>query len=151
MTTGSTPGNYWGSATHFRLPAQVLNEVHALVRKGQRIQAIKLIRTHAGCGLAEGKAAVERLNGRLPDGPKLLPLVDIKSMVINTGDGEVTVDLEGLQLMGLMQLERLGLEECRRIIDLVERIENWQQGDRRPEDRRDMNMQHPPGRPVQIT
>ena len=132
MTTGSTPGNYWGSATHFRLPAQVLNEVHALVRKGQRIQAIKLIRTHAGCGLAEGKAAVERIEGRQPDGPLLLPFLEIKSMVVNTGDGEVTVDLEGLQLMGLMQLERLGLEECRRILDLVERIEDWHRGGRSP-------------------
>jgi hypothetical protein len=42
------------------------------------------------------------------------------------------VDLEGLQLMGLMQLERLGLEECRRILDLVERIEDWHRGGRSP-------------------
>lgn len=126
------PDRYWGSATHFRLPVQVLNEVHDLVRRHQRIQAIKLIRTHAGCGLAEGKAAVERIEGRQPDGPLLLPFLEIKSMVINTGDGEVTVDLEGLQLMGLMQLERLGLEECRRILDLVERIEDWHRGGRSP-------------------
>jgi hypothetical protein len=39
--------------------------------------------------------------------------------VVNTGEGDVTVDLEGLQLMGLMRLEKLGLEECRRILDLV--------------------------------
>jgi hypothetical protein len=132
VTTGSTPGNYWGSATHFRLPVQVLKEVRDLVRRQQRIQAIKLIRSHAGCGLAEAKAATERLEGRLPDGPLLLPFLEIKSMVVNTGDGEVTVDLEGLQLMGLMQLERLGLEECRRILDLVERIEDWHRGGRSP-------------------
>lgn len=120
--------NYWGSATHFRVPNHVIAEVTGLVRKKQFIQAIKLIRVHAGCGLAEAKAAAERLDGRQPDGPKLLPLMDIKSMVLNTGEGDVTVDLEGLQLMGLMQLERLGLEECRRIIDLVERIKAWQTG-----------------------
>ncbi len=120
--------NYWGSATHFRIPGHVIAEVAGLVRKGQRIQAIKLIRVHAGCGLAEAKAATERLEGRQPDGPQLLPFLEIKSMVINTGDGEVTVDLEGLQLMGLMQLERLGLDECRRVLDLVERIQAWQTG-----------------------
>ena len=120
--------NYWGTATHFRMPAQAINEVRELVRKGQRIQAIKLIRTHTGCGLAEGKAAVERLEGNQPQGPQLLPFLDIKSFVINTGDGDLTVDLEGLQLMGLMNLERLGLDECRRILDLVQRIEDWQAG-----------------------
>jgi hypothetical protein len=121
-------GNYWGTATHFRMAAHVLTEVHELVRKGYRIAAIKLIRTHTGCSLAEGKAAVERIEGHLPDGPRLLPFLDIKSMVINTGAGDVTVDLEGLQLMGLMNLERLGLDECRRILDLVQRIEDWQAG-----------------------
>ena len=120
--------NYWGTTTHFRLPGHVIAEVESLVRKQQRIAAIKLLRTHTGCSLSEGKAAVERLEGRQPDGPQLLPFLEIKSMVINTGDGEVTVDLEGLQLMGLMQLERLGLDECRRVLDLAERIQTWQTG-----------------------
>jgi len=117
--------NYWGTATHFRLPVQAIREVEELVRKQQRIAAIKIIRTHTGCGLAEAKAAVERIDGREPNGPRLLPFLEIKSIVINTGGGDVTVDLEGLQLMGLMQLERLGLEECRRILDLVAAIEAW--------------------------
>ena len=117
--------NYWGTATHFRLPIQAIREVEALVRTQQRIAAIKLIRTHTGCGLAEGKAAVERIEGKLPNGPRLLPFLEIKSIVVNAGDGDVTVDLEGLQLMGLMNLERLGLEECRRILDLVGAIEAW--------------------------
>ena len=117
--------NYWGTVTHFRLPVQALVEVKELVRKQQRIAAIKIIRTHTGCGLAAGKAAVERLEGRQPDGPKLLPFLEIKSIVVNTGEGDVTVDLEGLQLMGLMQLEKLGLQECRRILDLVAAIEAW--------------------------
>lgn len=116
---------YWGTATYFRMPTQAIREVEELVRTNQRIQAIKLIRTHARCGLAEAKAAVERLEGRCPDGPKLLPFLEIKSMVITTGEGDLTVDLEGLQLMGLMNLEKLGLEECRRILDLVGAIEAW--------------------------
>lgn len=117
--------NYWGTVTHFRMPTQAIQEVEALVRTQQRIAAIKLIRTHTGCGLAEGKAAIERIEGKLPNGPRLLPFLEIKSIVVNAGDGEVTVDLEGLQLMGLMQLEKLGLQECRRILDLVAAIEAW--------------------------
>lgn len=117
--------NYWGNATYFRMPAQAIREVEELVRTQRRIEAIKLIRTHAGCGLAEAKAAVERLAGCCPNGPKLLPFLEIKSMVITTGEGDLTVDLEGLQLMGLMNLEKLGLEECRRILDLVGAIEAW--------------------------
>ena len=119
---------YWGTATYFRMPTQAIREVEHLVYNGRRIEAIKLIRTHTGCGLAEAKAATERIEGRCPDGPKLLPFLEIKSMVINTGEGDVTVDLEGLQLMGLMNLERLGLEECRRILDLVGAIEAWRDG-----------------------
>lgn len=117
--------NYWGTTTHFRMPIQAIREVEALVRTQQRIAAIKLIRTHTGCGLAEGKAAVERIEGKLPNGPRLLPFLEIKSIVVNAGDGDVTVDVEGLQLMGLMNLERLGLDECRRILDLVGAIEAW--------------------------
>lgn len=116
---------YWGTATYFRMPTQAIREAEELVRTNQRIQAIKLIRTHARCGLAEAKAAVERLEGCCPNGPKLLPFLEIKSMVITTGEGDLTVDLEGLQLMGLMNLEKLGLEECRRILDLVGAIEAW--------------------------
>lgn len=133
--------NYWGKATHFRMPTQAIREVEELVRKGQRIPAIKLIRTHTLCGLAEGKAAVERIEGKLPNGPKLLPFLEIKSMVITTGEGDLTVDLEGLQLMGLMNLEKLGLEECRRILDLVGAIEAWRdQG--RASDEKARNQDH---------
>jgi hypothetical protein len=118
-------GNYWGTATHFRIPAQAISEVNRLARQGSRIEAIKLIRTHARCGLAEAKAVVERIEGKEPNGPRLLPFMEIKSLVIDMGAGAVTVDLEGLQMTGLMQLERLGLDECRRILDLVALIEGW--------------------------
>jgi len=116
---------YWGTATRFRMPTAAIQEVRDLISSGQRIQAIKVVRNHTSCGLAEAKAAVERIEGREPHGPKLLPFLAIKSMVITTGEGDLTVDLDGLQLMGLMNLEKLGLEECRRILDLVGAIEAW--------------------------
>lgn len=126
MTTGR--GNYWGSATHFRVPAQAIREVEEILRTGQKIQAIKVVRTHAKCGLAEAKAVVERMMGIEPNGPQLLPHFEIKSITLVGGGGEVTVDLEGMQLMGLMQLQTLGLDECRRVLDLVALIEGWRNG-----------------------
>jgi len=120
--------NYWGHATHFRVPAQTIRDVEELVQRGQKIQAIKVVRDAARCGLAEGKAAVDRIAGVEPNGPRLIPNFDIKSITLTTGEGEMTVDLEGMQLMGLMQLQTLGIDECRRVLDLVDRIREWQTG-----------------------
>ena len=121
-------GNYWGPATHFRVPAGAIREVEEILRAGQKIQAIKVVRTHSGCGLAEAKAVVERMMGIEPNGPQLLPHFDIKSITLVGAEGEMTVDLEGMQLMGLMQLQTLGLDECRRVLDLVALIEGWRNG-----------------------
>ena len=120
---------YWGTATHFRMPIAAIQEVRELISNGQRIPAIKVIRNHTRCGLAEAKATVERIEGKEPHGPKLLPLMTIKSMVIATGEGDLTVDLDGLQLMGLMQLQSLGLDECRHILKLVDSLNEWQGAD----------------------
>lgn len=120
---------YWGTATHFRMPIAAIQEVRELISNGQWIPAIKVIRNHTRCAPSEAKAAVERIEGKEPHGPKLLPLLTIKSMVITTGEGDVTVDLEGLQLMGLMQLQSLGLDECRHILKLVDSLNEWQGAD----------------------
>ena len=121
-----TNNNHW--AAHYRVPAHVISEVNELLAGGLKLQAIKVVRDHARCGLAESKAIVERLQGTQPNGPRLIPNFDIKSITLVGGDGEMTVDLEGMQLMGLMQLQTLGLDECRRILDLVDRLREWQTG-----------------------
>lgn len=41
----------------------VMEDIQILVRKGQLIPAIKLYRERTGVGLAEAKAAVERMKG----------------------------------------------------------------------------------------
>jgi len=131
--TTMTNNNYW--AAHYRVPAHVISEVNELIAGGLKIQAIKVVRDHARCGLAESKAIVERLQGIEPNGPRLIPKFDIKSITLVGGDGEMTVDLEGMQLMGLMQLQTLGLDECRRVLDLVALIEGWR-ADRAAEDQK---------------
>lgn len=125
---GMVNKNYWGHATHFRASSQTICEVNGLVAAGRMIEAIKVLRDAVGCGLAEGKAVVDRIAGRAPNGPRLIPNFDIKSITLTTGEGEMTVDLEGMQLMGLMQLQTLGIDECRRVLDLVDRIREWQTG-----------------------
>lgn len=40
-----------------------------LVRQGRKIEAIKLVREQTGCGLAEAKAAVEKLERGEPSEP----------------------------------------------------------------------------------
>ncbi len=121
------PGTpYWGTATHFRVPIKVIKEIRDWLSQGQVISAIKTLVAATGCGLAEAKAATERLSGKTSEGPRILPLIKIKSITLDAGDGELTVDLEGLQLMGLMQLQSLGLDECRHILGLVDRLNEWQ-------------------------
>lgn len=120
---------YWGTATHFRVSALTIREVEACLQRGQKIKAIKVVQSAANCGLAEAKATVERLQGIEPNGPRLLLHLEIKSITLNTGDGELTVDMEGLQLMGLMQLQSLGLDECRHILKLVDSLNEWQGAD----------------------
>lgn len=49
---------------HYSQPADpVMEDIQMLVRKGNLIQAIKLYRERTGVGLAEAKAAVERMRG----------------------------------------------------------------------------------------
>lgn len=120
--------NYWGNATHFRVPSQTIREIEEHVAAGRKIQPIRILRDVAGCSLAEGKAVVDRIAGLEPNGPRLLPNFDIKSITLSGLDGDVVVDLEGMQLMGLMNIPSLGIDECRRILDLVDRLRDWQTG-----------------------
>lgn len=100
-----------------------------LARKGNRIGAIKALRDETGCGLAVGKAAVETVMAPVMyTWPRILPPLHVKSITLVVDAGEVTVDLEGLQLLGLMRLESVGLEDCRSILRLVEAIQGWQSG-----------------------
>jgi ribosomal protein L7/L12 len=51
-----------------------------LVRQGRKIEAIKLVREQTGCGLAEAKAAVEKLERGEADGPAA-PAGDLKEEI----------------------------------------------------------------------
>ena len=46
---------------------------------------------------------------------------------IRTPDGDVTVDLEGLQLTGLMAMNTMGLDTCRAVLSLHDAIQEWRE------------------------
>ena len=113
---------------YLRVPKQRIDEVLAHLQGNKTIQAIKVVRASTGCGLKEAKQAVDRLKGKqVPhDAPYIRPLVELKSVNINIGDGEVQLDLEGLQLTLLTNMEKIGIETTRRLIELYDMLNEWQ-------------------------
>ncbi len=103
---------------------------------GKKIAAIKHLRKSCVgiemLGLREAKQAVERMNGQDLSGtaPVITQFPIIKRVVLDMGDGEVTVDLETMELLILKDVERLGLESCGSILDFVHTLKAWSEGQR---------------------
>jgi hypothetical protein len=120
-----------------------------------KINAIKLVRnasrhstpdlfdptkTRAGVGLKEAKEAVELLmaqRGMLhtdgtpcitPPNPSayIVPFQPIKSIVVNMGGGDVTLDVDELSLKFSEGLTSLPLADVKRLFDLWQRIKDWE-------------------------
>ena len=108
--------------------------------KGRKIGAIKALRNESGSGLKEAKHAIERLQQELginPPGlapdyiescPKIIVGPIIKKLTVDFGDGEIEVDLEHMQMQGLMQMQKIGLEACGEILDLVDTLTAFANG-----------------------
>ena len=99
----------------------------------QKIQAIKVLRAETKCGLKEAKLAVEnkfQSNSYVPNSEAfdIKPLVTIKSILVNFGDGDVSLSLEDLHMMTLVNMTQLGIDETRRILDLYDLISAWEGG-----------------------
>ena len=106
---------------------------------GQKIQAIKKLRGECGTGLKVAKNAVERLMyERSGDGfkthsehqnaPRIIVGPIIKKLTLDFGDGDIEVDLETMEMMALMQMQKIGLEACGEILDLVETLKAFANG-----------------------
>ena len=97
---------------------------------GRKIGAIKHLRNVAKLGLKEAKLAVERLAGQsVPhDGLHLVMAPLIMRVVVDLGEGEVTFDLETMELLILKDVERLGLESCGQMLDFVHTLKAWSEG-----------------------
>ena len=105
--------------------ATTFKEIKSSREAGKKIAAIKTLRSATKCGLKEAKHAIERWAGERNDGPILAPCYDIVNVTLRTPDGDVTVDMEGLQLTGLMAMTTMGLDTCRAVLSLHDAIQTW--------------------------
>ena len=127
--------NRYNAATKtLRVSGSVLNELDALMSgpNPQKIKAIKLLRTETKCGLREAKQAVEKRfqssysHPPSPDAFDIRPLVSVKSITVNLGEGEVTLSIDDLHMMTLVNMNQIGIEETRRLLDLHDLICGWE-------------------------
>jgi hypothetical protein len=108
-------------------------EIENLLDEGKKIAAIKHLRKSCvgieQLGLREAKDAVENMAGHgRPNAPTVMQSPFIKRIVVDMGDGEVTIDLETMELLVLKDVERLGLESCGQMLDFVHTIKAWSEG-----------------------
>ncbi|HIL98938.1 MAG TPA: hypothetical protein EYG51_23980 [Pseudomonadales bacterium] len=123
-----------------RILANDFEEVVACLEAGHKIQAIKKLRnaTEPKCGLKEAKWAVERLacergiarpsTTTHADAPRIVCGPVIRKMILNYGHGDIELDLEGMQLKALMDMQTIGLDACRDILNLVDVLAAFSEG-----------------------
>ena len=141
--------------THtIRISTKHLHEVRDLLDKGQKINAIKRARTIGKSfpgreveendgtgnivtridhrvGLKHAKDAVEALMGACANPTaKFIPQLRIKRFVVDTEDGELELDLDGLQLRLLGNLNEASLSDVAELLEVVSFIRKWQGDDK---------------------
>ncbi len=111
-----------------RVSSDTLNELNSLMGSKQKIKAIKILRSETKCGLREAKEALERCfeSSASPTAFDIRPLTTIKSITINMGEGDVTLSMDDLQMMTLVNMTSIGIEETRRILDLHDMLSAWE-------------------------
>ena len=118
---------------------KVLNEIKNDLDNSspKKIAAIKRLRSATQLDLRTAKYAIERLQqeefgGTYPqamiEGRKIITSPLVKRIIIDMGDGEIEVDLEGLQMRALSDLQVIGLESCGHILDLVDILHAFSSG-----------------------
>ena len=105
----------------------VFKEITEYYNAGKKIKAIKILRSATSCGLKEAKTGIERWAGLHNEGPIIRGCYDILGVTIRTPDGDITVDMENLQLTGLMTLSTMGLDTCRSLLSLHSALERWRE------------------------
>ena len=121
-----------------------LNKINAIkvVRDAKRhtyISTDGLGVTRPGVGLAEAKEAVELLMAErgcttsdgtpctAPANPRarIVPFQPIQKITVDMGSGPVEVDLEGMSLQFLGQMDKIPLSEVAALVDLYNRVNEW--------------------------
>ena len=126
--------------------AEGFAEMKESLKAGKKINAIKALRRTAvpppglkKIGLREAKFAVERFvnealgDKRYPVHPEALRITVgpiVKEMVVDFGEGPVTMDLDAMEIKVLTQLNTIGLEACGRMLELCKVIKAFSEGKR---------------------
>ena len=125
---------------YYRVSTSTYNDVVTSLKDGKKIAAIKALRSSTSCGLKEAKLAVERLavnigvhshrdyKDAVSSGAAIVCGPAIKKLVVNYGDSDIEVDLEGMQLRALMEMSAIGLDACRDILTLVDTLTAFSEG-----------------------
>jgi len=143
---------------NIRLTSEEWSKLNALLKEGpvNKIAAIKLVRdaklhhtvdpvtghTRPGVGLKEAKEAVEHYmssrgmknsDGSEPwsggePSARIVPFQPIRRIVIDMGEGEVEVDMDGMSLKFLSTMTTLKLEDLAKLVDLYNRVKDWEKG-----------------------
>ena len=120
------------NARVLRVDTKTLREIEELMGgpSPQKIAAIKLLRAESKCGLKEAKQPIEKRfqpsYGTPADAFDFKPLITVKSITVNLGEGDVSLSLEELHMMTLVNMTQLGIDETRRILDLYDLIRKWE-------------------------
>ena len=63
----------------------------------------------------------------MPTNPRgrIVTLQPIKRIIVDMGSGEIEVDLEGMSLQFLSQMNKVPLSEIAALVDLYNRVKEW--------------------------
>jgi hypothetical protein len=126
--------------------AEGFAEMRDSLKAGKKISAIKALRRTAvpppgykTLGLREAKGAVERFAFEVlgdktqsfnSDAMQITYGPVIKEMVVDFGDGPITMDLDAMEIRVLTQLNTVGLEACGKMLELCNVIKAFSEGKR---------------------
>ena len=111
-----------------RVKPETLKEINQQLSNGKKIAAIKVLRNAAGCGLKEAKLAVDKVqNPSLTGCPNIVTIPRIKSITVDMGAGAVKMDLDEFSMITLMNMQSVGIEDTRRLLDLYDLFRTWEE------------------------
>jgi len=128
-----------------RIDSNTKRQIVASLIAGQKIQAIKILKSEGNkgipaerVGLREAKLAIERLMVEIgcanpgviahPEALQIKAGPQIKQVVFDFGTGDIAVNLEEMQMTALTEMQNIGLDSCKEILDLVEVFKAIEEG-----------------------
>ena len=88
---------------------------------GEAKDAVEVLMAERGMSDIEGNPLPPLTNPRA----RIVPLQPIKRIVVDMGSGEVEVDLDGMSLQFLGQMNRIPLSDVAALVDLYKRVNDW--------------------------